>query len=258
MRGGVTSSSAQGRRSTATLAVLAVLVAAGVAGLIGLGTWQLQRRVWKLDLIARVQHRVHAPPVAAPGPPLWGEVSADHDAYRHVRVAGVFLNDKETLVQAVTERGPGFWVMTPMQAADGFTVLVNRGFVTPERGAPSTRAAGEIAGQAVVVGLMRMSEPGGGFLRRNAPTEGRWYSRDIQAIAATRDLDRVAPYFVDADATPNPGGWPVGGLTVIAFPNSHLVYAITWYTLALMLAAGGLYGARETWREHGREHGRSA
>ena len=29
--------------------------------------------------------------------------------------------------------------------------------------------------------------------------------------------------------------WPAAGLTVIAFPNSHLVYALTWYGLALMV-----------------------
>ena len=36
---------------------------------------------------------------------------------------------------------------------------------------------------------------------------------------------------------PNPGGFPIGGLTVVAFHNDHLVYALTWFTLALMLAA---------------------
>jgi surfeit locus 1 family protein len=58
----------------------------------------------------------------------------------------------------------------------------------------------------------------------------------------------TAPYFIDADATPNPGGLPVGGLTVISFPNSHLVYALTWFGLALTVAIGFAYAAREEWR----------
>jgi surfeit locus 1 family protein len=236
-------------RSVATLAVLAVLVVAVFAGLVGLGTWQLQRRVWKLDLIARVNQRVHAPPVAPPGPGQWASVTADHDAYRHVRLEGEFLNDRETLVQAVTVDGPGFWVLTPLRTPEGDVVLVNRGFVPPERTAPSSRAAGQIAGPTTVTGLLRVSEPHGGFLRANAPAEGRWYSRDVAAIAAARGVPNVAPYFVDADATPNTGGWPVGGLTVISFPNSHLVYAITWFTLAAMLAGGSIYGVRQTWRQ---------
>lgn len=52
-----------------------------------------------------------------------------------------------------------------------------------------------------------------------------------------RGLSAVAPYFIDADAAVNPGGLPVGGLTVIHFPNNHLVYAITWYGLAAMVLA---------------------
>ncbi|MCA3579738.1 MAG: SURF1 family protein, partial [Bradyrhizobium sp.] len=87
-----------------------------------------------------------------------------------------------------------------------------------------------------VTGLLRMSEPKGGFLRSNDPAAGRWYSRDVAAIAATRGLSQVAPYFIDADATPNPGGTPLGGLTIVRFPNNHLIYALTWFALAFMLA----------------------
>ena len=86
-----------------------------------------------------------------------------------------------------------------------------------------------------MVGLLRLSEPGGGFLRANRPAEGRWYSRDVQAIGRAEGIAALAPYFVDADATANPGGWPRGGLTVVRFPNSHLIYALTWFVLAAAL-----------------------
>lgn len=208
--------------------------------LVGLGTWQVQRRAWKLDLIARVDARVHAPAVLAPGPAEWPRVGLD-DAYRHVWLSGTFLHDRETLVQAVTERGGGFWVLTPLRQSDGTLVLVNRGFVPGANRDPATRLAGQVAGEVRVTGLLRLTEPGGAFLRSNDPKDGRWYSRDVAAIAAARGLTDVAPYFVDADATPNPGGLPVGGLTVIAFPNSHLVYALTWYGMALMLAGAAIY-----------------
>ena len=49
----------------------AIAVAAVVAGLVALGVWQLERRAWKLDLIARVDARLAAGPVAAPGPGRW-------------------------------------------------------------------------------------------------------------------------------------------------------------------------------------------
>ena len=190
-----------------------------------------------------MEARLHAPAVLAPGPSEWSRVGPD-DAYRHVRLSGTFLHERETLVQAVTEYGGGYWVMTPLLRPDGSLVLIDRGFVPAARKDPATRASGQVAGETAVTGLLRLTEPGGAFLRANAPGDGRWYSRDVAALGAARGLGTLAPYFVDADATPNPGGLPLGGLTVVAFPNNHLIYAVTWYGMALMLALAGVYVLR--------------
>ncbi|WP_167386907.1 SURF1 family protein [Bradyrhizobium mercantei] len=223
-------------RSARPSLVLLTLGMLGVVLLSALGIWQVERRTWKLALIERVERRMHAAPVAPPPPSSWSEVTAARDEYRRVTVRGTFLNSDETLVQAVTNEGPGFWVLTPLRMADGTTVLVNRGFVPPDRRDPATRRDGDLQGPVNVTGLLRISEPKGGFLRSNDPAAGRWYSRDVAAIAATHGLSQAAPFFIDADATPNPGGAPVGGLTIVRFPNNHLIYALTWFVLAIMLA----------------------
>lgn len=244
-------------RSGWRLFAFALLALAAFAGFVALGSWQVERRAWKLDLIARVDARLRAPPAAAPGPDAWTRIGTD-DAYRRLRAEGVYDHAHETLVQAVTEKGPGFWVLTPLDTREGWIVLVNRGFVRPEHRDPATRAAGQLAGDVGIEGLLRTSEPGGAFLRHNDPAAGRWYSRDVAAIAAARGLpaDRVAPYFIDADAgsggNDGRGGAPLGGLTVVRFHNSHLVYAITWYALALMVAAGAALVARSEWRMRNR------
>jgi surfeit locus 1 family protein len=238
----VTDGEAHRPRSTAALVLLGGAALAVFLGLLALGVWQVERRAWKLDLIARVDQRVAAEAVAPPFD--WARVNADRDEYRHVRISGRFLNDREAQVVASTVKGSGYWVMTPLQAENGTVVLVNRGFVPTENRDPATRAAGQVDGPVTVTGLLRITEPKGGFLRSNEPAAERWYSRDAAAIAAARGLTDVAPYFIDADATPNPGGLPIGGLTVIAFPNSHLVYAITWFGLAALLAFGVGYAVR--------------
>jgi surfeit locus 1 family protein len=207
---------------------------------VALGSWQVQRLFWKLDLIARVDARVHATPVA---PPAAGQ-SPDDTEYLHVALTGSFDHTKETLVQAVTKLGPGYWVVTPLKLEDGRTILINRGFVPPDKRDPATRAESQTGGEAAVTGLVRLSEPGGGFLRENDPGNERWYSRDVDAIASSRDIQGVMPYFIDADATANPGGYPVGGLTVIQFPNSHLSYAFTWFVLALMSLGAAIFFGR--------------
>jgi len=216
-------------------------VVAGLAlfvGFLALGGWQVQRLAWKTHLIAQVDARVHAAAVPAPGPTQWAGVTRDKDQYRRVTVRGQYLHDKETLVQAVTDAGGGFWVMTPLVDDRGFTVLINRGFVPSGRRDPAVRADGQVEGAQTVTGLLRITEPKGGFLRANDPAGDRWRSRDVAAIAARRGLTTVAPYFIDADASPNPGGWPRGGLTVIRFANSHLVYALTWFGMALLTSVG--------------------
>jgi surfeit locus 1 family protein len=235
-------------RSALALAVFGLLALLGFAVLVGLGVWQIERRAWKLDLIQRVDDRIHAAPVPAPGPAAWAAVDKSHDEYRHVSVTGHFGAGANVMVQAVTELGGGFWVMTPLRADDGFTVLINRGFISSEQRAAETGGPAAPAGDLTVTGLLRITEPKGGFLRDNDPGAQRWYSRDVAAIAATLQMAQAAPYFIDADAGMDGPGQPRGGLTVVSFPNNHLIYIITWFALALMLAGGVWFVARDEWR----------
>lgn len=217
------------RPATARYGLAGLLVLLALAG-IALGIWQVQRMQWKAALIASVDARITAPPVPAPGPDV--RLTAERDAYRRVTVIGRFRHDRETLVQAVTDLGAGYWVMTPLETPR-FTVLVNRGFVPPDRRDAASRGDGNPGGPTTVTGLLRLTEPAGGFLRTNDAAANRWYSRDVAAIAAARGIRNAAPYFIDADASPNPGGYPVGGLTVVRFSDNHLVYALTWFALAI-------------------------
>jgi surfeit locus 1 family protein len=231
------------------LAALAVAALAGIATLMSLGVWQVHRLAWKRELIQRIEERIHAPAVAAPGPAQWPTISSQQHEYLRVRLQGRYLNDRETLVQAVTQLGAGFWVMTPFEAVDGFTVLINRGFVPLARRDAAARVQAQIEGEAIVTGLVRMSEPNGKFRRANNSSTDQWYSRDVAAISAVRGVPDCAPYFIDADdMQPAIAGAPTGGLTVIAFPNSHLQYALTWFALALLLAGGSFLVFRHEWQ----------
>lgn len=268
------------RRPIAARAVrwFCLALALGVfAGFLALGIWQVERRSWKLALIERVTQRVNGAPSALPSFERWQPEEAAENEYRRVGATGTFLNDRETLVQATTDYGGGFWVITPLQLADGRVVLVNRGFVSPERRDRNRRNDGSDASRmpGQVVGLVRLTQPAGSFLRRNDAAAERWYSRDVQAIALARGLVGVAPYFVDAQdvagagdaggralsgeivAGTEPAKWPVAGLTVIDFHNNHLVYAVTWFALAAMVALATGYVLREDRRREPADHARS-
>jgi surfeit locus 1 family protein len=221
-----------------------LLAAAGIAGFVVLGTWQLHRRAWKLDLIERVQARLAAPTVPAPASSEWPRMSAARDEYRRVALEGTFLRDRETLVHATTALGMGYWVMTPLRRDDGSVVFVNRGFVPPEGRTRSGRDDGA-TGRVSITGLVRMSEPAT-LLRSNDAAADRWSTRDVERIGAARGLAEVAPYFVDAEASAASAGAsaPVAGLTVVSFPNNHLAYALTWYGLAVLVCAATVVGFR--------------
>jgi surfeit locus 1 family protein len=245
----MTSTGARPRqRSTLLRLALLALALLACAGFIALGTWQVHRLNWKLDLIERVGRRVHAEAVPAPGPVDWPAVNAAADEYRRVKVSGALLAAQAAKVQASTELGSGYWLLAPLRAADGTVTMINLGFIPPGQAgnAPLPQAAAPFE----VTGLLRMAEPGGGFLRKNDPATDRWYSRDVAAIAAARGLPAAAPYFIDADAAsaarlPAGGAAPVGGLTVVSFHNNHLVYALTWYGLALMMAGACFWVVRD-------------
>lgn len=224
-------------------AVFVTCAALATALFLGLGIWQVQRLGWKLDLIARVDARVTQDPVAAPGPADWAGLTPANAEYLPVRVSGSYVPDQDRLAQAVTERGAGFWVMTPLVADQGWTVLINRGFVAADRRDDRPLPMGKVT----VTGLLRISQPDGAFLRDNDPAAGRWYSRDTAAMARQAGIQNAAPYFIDAQRISD--AQPIGGLTIISFRNPHLSYALTWFAMAIGTIALTVFALRRTTRD---------
>lgn len=203
--------------------------------LVGLGTWQLQRMVWKEALIAELAARDSQPPVFLP------RIIADPKAleFTPVRLSGLFLHDRELFLNARVYNGEvGFHIITPFVLADGRTVLVNRGWVPSARRAPETRAAGQIAGVVTVEGRLRVGGWTGYDLFRpaNNPEKNDWLWMDLPAMAARAGIDNALPsIYVAAGVGENPGGLPIGGATQVEVRNNHFGYAMTWFALAVAL-----------------------
>jgi len=201
---------------------------------LALGAWQVERLFWKQDLIAQRQAAIAAPSAVVPR-----SLAETRDVeFRHVSDEGVFLNDKEIFLGATSEGGgQGYQVLTPLLEPGGRIVFVNRGYIPAELKDPAKRAAGQIADTIRVQGLLRLPPAGkpNWFLPDNRPDLNYWFWVDLPAMSAADELDRVAPFYIDADTAPNPGGWPKGGVTRLMLPNNHLQYAITWFSLAVAL-----------------------
>ncbi|HJR57731.1 MAG TPA: SURF1 family protein [Rhizomicrobium sp.] len=212
----------------ATIATVIALVI-----LCGLGSWQLDRLQWKLALIETVNTNRKAPTLtldqilALPG---------DAAQYRRVTLTGRFDHGKEAYAFTTSAGGEGVYhVLTPLRLDDGRVFLIDRGAVPERHLDPTSRAAGNPQGLVRITGVWRTPDPPGAFTPPPDRVRHIWYARDVAGIAAANGLKLAAPVVIDADATPNPGGWPRGGQTVVEFRNQHLSYAVTWFGLAACL-----------------------
>jgi surfeit locus 1 family protein len=211
-----------------------LFTAISVALLCGLGVWQVQRLHWKLDLIAMMNRNMRIRPIAFDaGGKMIPEI---YNQYDHVTGSGHFDNAKETYLFA-TGAGGGeiFHVLTPFTTVAGQTFLVDRGVVPREKLDPASRRAGQLEGVVRVTGIWRWPDAPGPFTPKPDLAHRVWYAHDMTAIAAFDRVKLADTAVIEADATPNPGGWPKGGQTVVDLPNNHLSYAATWFGLAVGL-----------------------
>lgn len=201
---------------------------------LGLGLWQMERREWKSDILDRITTNQAAPPMTLDqllsGNPLRHE-------YGRVKVAGTFQHDHEFFLAARSLKNKvGLQVIVPFKTDDGRLILFDRGWV-PSRD-PATRGAGQPSGPVEVTGLVRRSQIRARFAPENVPDKNVWFQADVplmRKMAGAAPDPKLDTFFLEADATPNPGGVPVGGQTRLDIPNDHLQYAITWFLLALAL-----------------------
>jgi surfeit locus 1 family protein len=209
-----------------------ICLGAGLVVGLGLGTWQLERRAWKHDLVAKIHQRIQAPPRAL------GGLVGDREAldYRRVRITGRFAHDREIYLYPRFHGGhPGIHVVTPLLRRGLPPLLVNRGWVPAKRRDPKTRPEGQVPGTVAIVGVARTIYRAGRFTPRNDPAKGFWTGYDPPAMARAAGFPGALPVIVEAERGPNRAALPLGGVTRVSFPDNHLQYALTWFALAIVL-----------------------
>ncbi len=221
---------------------LATLIA--FAMLLALGTWQLQRKEWKEELIGTLTRRLTAAPVALPPPAQWASLQQDRDEFTRVKFRAEYVPGKEAVVWATGSalrddvKGPGVFVFTLARLASGETVAVNRGFVADQKPTGATARPAPSQGAVEITGLLRWPEPKAWELTSPYDKSAQlWFVRDHLAMAQESGWGQIAPFYIEREGQEPADGLPPPGPLKPNLPNNHLQYAVTWYGLAVVLLA---------------------
>jgi surfeit locus 1 family protein len=206
----------------------------GLLVLLGLGTWQIERKAWKENLIETLTSRLGSEPGELPPPDYWPLLGPANAEFKRVRLNVNFPKSTDALVytsgSALRDdvKGVGYFVFSPARLADGRSVVVNRGFAA-DRNYPQAEGTQEI------VGALRWPEASSLFVSDRDSAGATWFVRDHLAMAKAKGWGEVAPFYIEQESPVPPGGVPHPSKLNVRLRNDHLQYAVTWYSLAGVL-----------------------
>ncbi|MFG6567587.1 SURF1 family protein [Sulfitobacter sp. 1A13679] len=197
----------------------------GAAILVALGVWQVQRLAWKEAVIADINNRIAATPVALPADP-----DSEADAYLPVTVSGEIGEQALHVLVSQKQKGAGYRVIAPMDLEGGRRVLIDLGFT-----ATSNKDAIAPAGTATLTGNLQWPQEVDSFTPEADTDRNIWFARDVDVMAETLDTEPLLIVMREGTG-PDPKITPLP-VDTARIPNDHLQYAITWFSLAAIWLA---------------------
>ncbi|VDM49019.1 unnamed protein product [Toxocara canis] len=182
-----------------------------------LGCWQVQRLRWKLGLIDQLKSQLNIDAIPFPD-------DKQCEFFRN-KFSG-FKEKSGGLVASSSVSSHGAHVITPFKLAkSGRIIMINRGWVPPEKISPKCRKDAQIKGEVTLDAIVRHSEKRPQFVSNNIPAQGIWYYKDFEAMAERYGTE---PIYLEATYESTLPGGPIGGQTNISLRNEHFNYLITW------------------------------
>ena len=194
----------------------------GAAILLALGFWQLERLEWKTAILAQIDATIGAAPVALPAEP-----TPVRDKYLPVSVQGRLLGPEALVLTSYEDFGAGYRVIAAMELGDGRKIMVDLGFVA-DREIDFARPLGAIA----ITGNLHWPEEVDSFTPEPELLRKLWFAREVDRMANVLGTGQVLVVARSLDP-------PIAGVTprpvdTAGVANDHMVYAITWFSLAVV------------------------
>ncbi len=203
---------------------LALFTLLAVALLVTLGTWQLDRRAWKQELLAQIAARSDAAPTGLPAriddPSDW--------AYLPIRAAGRFAPASLQLMGRNHGGRPGYKLIGLLDRPGQAPLTVDLGWRPLGSPAVDAAALGDL--QLTGVAMEMSGEPP--FAPANDLMTGQVFWLSPALVTDALSLDTPPLPIVMVATQPLPGIDTVLIPPRTDLPDNHLQYALTWYSLA--------------------------
>ena len=193
-----------------------------------LGTWQVYRLQWKLDLISEINNGLNSEPV------FYSKTKIIN--YQKVKFYGIFDFEKQVYLYSLNNKGtPGYDVITPIEMNSNEIILVNRGWI--KKDVRDNKSINNINSKFFEGILKKITKPNP-FKPENDIKNNIWYSlklEDLESFTGYK-LNNFVLYLQD-----NQNNLVKNKIVSPDLPNNHLKYAITWYSVALSILLYFLY-----------------
>lgn len=208
-----------------------ILGLGGIAILLSLGFWQLRRLEWKEALLAAIEAKIGAAPVALK---TIGAPDAASQRYLPVTATGRTTGPELLVLSGKKDQGAGYEVIAAFETAGGRRILLDRGFI-PEVVRATVRPPVALA----ITGNLDWPAEADSYTPPPDAATNLWFARDVTAMAKSLGTDPLLVVIRTAEGD-SQAIVPVP-VDTAGIPNDHLQYAITWFSLAAVWAGMTAY-----------------
>ena len=198
--------------------------------LLSLGSWQLYRLNWKLNLISEIENSLKSNPV---------ELSkSDKKNYLRIKTSGQIDFDKQIYLYNLNKSGkPGFEVINPILIGNE-NYLINRGWISFDQ---KDQSEINFVNEDKIIGTLKLQTKASTFKPENDIEKNYWFTlnRDDVFKYTGKNFSNFIIYLNGDYKTPEPK------VITANISNNHKKYAITWFSMAISILLIYLYFRRK-------------
>ena len=191
-----------------------------------MGSWQIIRLNWKLELINQIKTSLKDEPVNLS--------SSIIKNYLRIKTTGTINFEKQIYLYNLNEKGkPGFEVISPLKIGDS-NYLLNRGWISFDM---KNNKSINIIDEDNIIGILKKQTKANRFKPQNDLLDNYWFTLDREDIFKFTG-ERFSPYVIYLSGN---NELPKPKLITSNISNNHKKYAMTWFSLAISIFILYLY-----------------